>query len=76
MIGHQDDSPTDGHQGDMPYLTLKHRETHGCVVNIVATDTLVLKHQAISSHSVDTIFILLECFHTTILHSEWNIMRK
>ena len=30
-------------------LTLKHRETHGCVVSIVATDALVLKHQAISN---------------------------
>ena len=31
-------------------LTLKHRETHGCVVSTVATDALVLKHQAISIH--------------------------
>ena len=34
-------------------LTLKHRETHGCVVSTVATDALVLKHQAISIHSAD-----------------------
>ena len=34
-------------------LTLKHRETHGCVVSIVATDALVLKHQAISIHNAD-----------------------
>ena len=34
-------------------LTLKHRETHGCVVNTVATDALVLKHQAISIHNAD-----------------------
>ena len=34
-------------------LTLKHRETHGCVVSTVATDALVLKHQAISSHNAD-----------------------
>ena len=34
-------------------LTLKHRETHGCVVSTVATDTLVLKHQAISIHNAD-----------------------
>ena len=34
-------------------LTLKHRETHGCVVSIVATDALVLKHQAISIHNTD-----------------------
>ena len=35
------------------YLTLKHRETHGCVVSTVATDTLVLKHQVISIHNAD-----------------------
>ena len=34
-------------------LTLKHRETHGCVVSTVATDVLVLKHQAISIHNAD-----------------------
>ena len=34
-------------------LTLKHRETHGCVVSTVATDALVLKHQAISILSTD-----------------------
>ena len=36
-----------------PTLTLKHRETHGCVVSTVATDALVLKHQAISIHNAD-----------------------
>ena len=35
------------------HLTLKHRETHGCVVSTVATDSLVLKHQAISIHNAD-----------------------
>ena len=34
-------------------LTLKHREAHECVVSTVATDALVLKHQAISIHNVD-----------------------
>ena len=34
-------------------LTAKHREMHGCVVSIVATDALVLKHQAISIHNAD-----------------------
>ena len=34
-------------------LTLKHRETHGCVVSTVATDALVLKHLAISIHNAD-----------------------
>ena len=34
-------------------LTLKHWEMHGCVVSTVATDALVLKHQAISIHNAD-----------------------
>ena len=34
-------------------LTLKHREMHGCIVSTVATDALVLKHQAISILSTD-----------------------
>ena len=34
-------------------LTLKHRETHWCVVSVVATDALVLKHQAISIHNAE-----------------------
>ena len=34
-------------------LTFKHQETHGCVVSTVATDALVLKHQAISIHNAD-----------------------
>ena len=34
-------------------LTLKHWETHGCIVSTVATDALVLKHQAISIHNAD-----------------------
>ena len=33
------------------FLTPKYRETHGSVVSTVATDTLVLKHQAISIHN-------------------------
>ena len=35
------------------WLTLKHRETHGCVVSTVATDALVPKHQAYSIHNAD-----------------------
>ena len=44
-------------------LTLKHRETHGCVVSTVATDALVLKHQAITIHNADETFIVLDQFH-------------
>ena len=34
-------------------LTLKHRETHGCVVSTAAADALVLKHQVISNLNAD-----------------------
>ena len=34
-------------------LTPKHRETHGSIVSTVATDALVLKHQAISINNAD-----------------------
>ena len=53
-------------------LTLKHRETHGCVVSTVATDALVLKHQAISILSADWTSIVLDMFHKKILHICWT----
>ena len=53
-------------------LTLKHRETHGCVVSTVATDALVLKHQAISILSTDETLNLLDQFHMKILHPWWT----
>ena len=34
-------------------LNLKHQEMHGCIVSTVATDALVLNHQAISTHNAD-----------------------
>ena len=34
-------------------LTPKHRETQGCVVSTVASEALMLKHQAISIHNAD-----------------------
>ena len=42
-------------QDQQPFsqLTLKGRETHGCVVSAVTTDAPVLKHQAISIHNAD-----------------------
>ena len=54
------------------YLTLKHYEMHGCIVSTVATDALVLKHQAISILSTDQIFNLLDQFHMKILHFCWT----
>ena len=34
-------------------LTHKQLETHGCILSNVAADVLVLKHQAISTHSAN-----------------------
>ena len=48
------------------FLTLKHWEMHACLLNTVATDAMVLKHQAISSHSADEISIVLGQFHTKV----------
>ena len=53
-------------------ITLKHRETHGCIVSTVATDALVLKHQAISIHNADQTFIVLDQFHIKLLHIRWT----
>ena len=37
------------------------------VLSAVVTDALVLKHQAISTHSAEQIFIALDQFHREIL---------
>ena len=46
------------------HLTHEQLETHGCVFTIVATDALVLMHQASSIHSADWIFVILDLIHT------------
>ena len=38
-----------------------------CILCTVATEALVLKHQAISIHSVDQIIIVFDKFHAEIL---------
>ena len=53
---------------DFGELTHKQLEMHGCVISTVATAALVLKHQAISNHSADKIFMVSAQFHTKILH--------
>ena len=52
-------------------------ETHGCIINTVAIDVLVLKHQAINNHSADLAFIVLPKKHTKMLHllrTTWEIL--
>ena len=41
-------------------LTYKQLEMHACVLSNVATDAVVLNHQAISTLSADYIFIALD----------------
>ena len=54
------------------HLTHNWLKTHGCVISTETTDALVLKHQAISSHSADEISIVSDQFHTEILHLLWK----
>ena len=46
------------------FRTHKQPETHGCILTTVATDALVLKHQAISIHIGDQISIAFDQFQT------------
>ena len=52
----------------LPCLTHKHLETDGGAMSTVATDVLVLKHQAISIHSGDLLFIAPLDIHTKMLY--------
>ena len=59
-------------------MKLAHKQLeNGCVLNTAATDALVLKHQAISIHSADWIFIGLDQFHTEISHlqGKWTALK-
>ena len=58
-------------------LTFKRRESPSGAINTVATDVLVLKHQAISTHSADYVFIIWASFTTKyIIYVEqyWKIL--
>ena len=47
-------------------LTHKQLETHRCVLSTVATNAMVLKHQAICIHYADYLFVVLDKFHIRI----------
>ena len=47
--------------------THKQLEMYGCILNTVATDVLVLKHQGISTHSTDYTFIGLVSYKNITL---------
>ena len=57
-------------------LTHRWLKTNGCVLNTVATDALVLKHQAISIHSANQILIVLDQIHAQILHLQGAIWKR
>ena len=45
-----------------------------CIISTMDTDALVLKHQGISIHSADLLFLILDKFHTKILHLQQTIL--
>ena len=47
-----------------------------CVFNTTATDAMILKHQARSSHSAEEILIALVQFYTKILHLQRTTLEK
>ena len=49
-------------------VNLKKPEMHGCIISIVATDVLVLKHKAFTLHGADQVFVVLDQLHTNILY--------
>ena len=57
-------------------LTCKQLEMLGCVFNTTATDAMILKHQARSSHSAEEILIALVQFYTKILHLQKTTLEK
>ena len=55
---------------------LNHKQlgTHGYILSAVANDALVLKHQTISIHSADKIFIVLDYYRAEMLHLLWTTL--
>ena len=58
------------------FWTHKRCKSHECILSAVATDALGLKHQAISIHSADQIFIVLGQFHAKVLHLLWTALEN
>ena len=54
----------------------KQLEIHGCLLSTVATDGLVLKRQAISSHIADKIYIILDQLYSKNIPFILNNIRK
>ena len=54
----------------------KQLEMNECILSIVANSALMLKHQAISTHIVDHIFIAFNKFHMKILNLLWPTIKN
>ena len=68
---------TQGYKIKKLVLILKHRETHGCIVSTVATDALVLKHQAIHYSWISFIYIYIKNIaHKVNRIRKWNHILK
>ena len=55
-------------------LTHRQLKKHGSIISTVTTDVLVLRHQAISSHSADSLLIV-DQFHAEMLHLQWTTLQ-
>ena len=62
--------------GNVQGLTHKQLVAHWYVPSSVATDALVLKHQAIDIHNADYKFIVLDQFHTQIFQLQRTILEN
>ena len=58
------------------YLTHKMLDMHGCILSTVATDALVLKHQAISIDNAEQISIASDQIQTKTLHLWWAALEN
>ena len=58
------------------FLTHQQLKRHGCISSTVATDALVLKHQAISTHSAGWMFSALDLLHVYMLQLFWTTLRN
>ena len=52
-------------------VILTHKRPHVCILSTVDNGALVLKHQAISIHSTDKIFLVLYQLYAKISHLLW-----
>ena len=57
-------------------LTQEQLEMHGCVIIIVTTDVLVLKHRPSASTVLRHYIIIMHQFHTKVFHLQQTISQN